>query len=76
MQVYKLTSEERQAFEALSASRTNVLMVVCDLGGEIGCAVVYADLIDPVYAGYRVLLGDNLDMKRIVEWKDVSAYSR
>ena len=67
MQVYKLTSAERTVIEALSASRSNVLMIVCDFGGEIGCAIDHTDLSDPIYADYRVLLGETLDTERVVE---------
>jgi hypothetical protein len=68
MQVYKLTPTERQAIEALSASRLNVLMVVCDMGDGIGCVVDYVDLSNPIYADYRALFGKTLDAERIVEW--------
>lgn len=68
MQVYKLTPTERQAIESLSASRSDVLMIVCDVGGEIGCVVVHADIDDPTYADFRELFGETLDAERIVEW--------
>jgi hypothetical protein len=67
MIIYKLTVEERAAIEALSALRTNILLIVCDLGGETGCAVVYADLISELYADYRTLLSETLDPERIVD---------
>lgn len=68
MQIYKLTAAERQAIEALNTERSNVLMVVCDLGGEIGCAVNSVDLDNPIYADYRALIGEILDTERFVEW--------
>jgi len=67
MIVYKLTAEERAAIEALSASLANVLLIVCDLGGEVGCVVTYADLISEQYADYRALLSETLDPERIVD---------
>ena len=67
MLVYKLTNDERQAFEILSTSCSNILMVVCDMGGDFGCVVIYADLIDSKYTDYRALLGETLDSNCIVE---------
>ena len=68
MQVYKLTTGEREAIEALNTRRSNTLMIACDLGGEIGCVVSSADLDESIYADYRALVGETLDDKRLVEW--------
>ena len=35
--------------------------------GEDGCVIIYTDLNNPIYAGYRALLGENLDIDRIIE---------
>jgi len=67
MFLYKLTDAERAAIEALNSSRLNVIMVVCDFGGEIGCAVVRDDLDKECFADYREVLGETLDVSRIVK---------
>ena len=70
MQIYKLTDSECVAVETLNAQRSNVLMIICDYGSEIGRGLVFGDLDKECYVDYRILLGETLDSERIVEWSE------
>ena len=67
MQVYKLTNIERLLCDALSVTKTQTILVVCDVGGNVGCMVEYSALLDPLYADYLAILSP-LDSERIVEY--------
>lgn len=63
MKIYQLTNDERITVEK-AISTTNIILVVCDFGGDIGCAVDYDALTSEEFAIYLSLLSP-LDDSRI-----------
>jgi hypothetical protein len=63
MKIYQLTGDERVIIEK-AVSMTNVILVVCDFGDDIGCAVDYDALISEEFTVYLSLIAP-LDDSRI-----------
>jgi hypothetical protein len=66
MQIYQLTDAERETIEHTTGPR-NVILVVCDYGGDIGCCVDYAALISEEFVLYHDAIAP-LDTSRIKEY--------
>jgi hypothetical protein len=65
MQVYKVTNAERLILENIIGER-NIILIVCDFGGSVGCAVDYASLTSDSFTSYLEAIAP-LDEARIVE---------
>jgi hypothetical protein len=66
MEVYQLTDAERKIIESTVGPR-NVILVICDYGGDIGCAVDYNSLISEEFTLYLTAISP-LDNTRIKEY--------
>jgi len=66
MSIYQLTDAERETIEKTTGPR-NVILVVCDFGGDIGCGVDYEALISEEFKPYHDAIAP-LDDSRIKEY--------
>jgi len=66
MRIYQLTDAERGIIENTTGPR-NVILVVCDFGGDIGCGVDYEALISEEFKLYHDAIAP-LDDNRIKEY--------
>ena len=65
MQVYQLTEDERSVISSVKGA-PNTILVVCDLGGDVGCVVDYDALVSEQYSEYLAAIAP-LDPDRIVD---------
>ena len=69
MRLYALTTVEAAVVNALNAQRTNVLLIVCQVGEHVG--VDPDALQSPDYASYLEAIGGVYQEERVVELPDL-----
>ena len=70
MNIYQLTDSDREKIEHTTGPR-NVILVVCDYGGDIGCCVDYDSLTSEEFKPYYDAISP-LDASRIKEYTPTS----